>query len=122
MCKDIYYANKRNIFIFDADTEELSKERGELVLKCRWLDENGVWSSDEFVTLDMFQYDEENHKPFIMDADKAYLEKHPEYVERRKQLENSREDILKALMARQKHEEELEKRGTQSVPTFNWNY
>lgn len=110
MCKDIYYANKRNIFIFDADTEKLSKERGELVLKCRWLDENGVWSSDEFVTLDMFQYDEENHKPFIMDADKAYLEKYPEYVERRKQLENSREDILKALMARQKHEEELEKK------------
>ncbi|MBO5186038.1 MAG: WG repeat-containing protein [Prevotella sp.] len=109
MCKDIYYANKRNVFIFDADAEELSKERGELVLKCRWLDENGVWSSDEFVTLDMFQYDEESHKPFIIDADKAYLEKHPEYVERRKQLENSREDILKALMERQKHEEELER-------------
>ena len=110
MCKDIYYANKRNIFIFDADTEELSKERGELVLKCRWLDANGVWSSDEFVTLDMFQYDEESHKPFIIDADKAYLEKHPEYVERRKQLEISREDILKGLMERQKHEEELERR------------
>lgn len=110
MCKDIYYANKRNVFIFDADAEELSKERGELVLKCRWLDENGVWSTDEFVTLDKFQYDEESHKPFIVDADKAYLEKHPEYVERRKQLENSREDLLKALMERQKHEEELEKR------------
>lgn len=110
MCKDIYYANKRNVFIFDADTEELSKERGELVLKCRWLDEYGVWSSDEFVTLDMFQYDKESHKPFIIDADKAYLEKHPEYVERRKQLEISREDILKALMERQKHEESLEKK------------
>ena len=110
MCKDIYYANKRNVFIFDADAEELSKERGELVLKCRWLDENGVWSTDEFVTLDKFQYDEESHKPFIVDADKAYLEKHPEYVERRKQLENSREDLLKALMERQKNEEELEKR------------
>lgn len=110
MCKDIYYANKRNVFIFDADAEELSKERGELVLKCRWLDENGVWSTDEFVTLDKFQYDVESHKPFIVDADKAYLEKHPEYVERRKQLENSREDLLKALMERQKHEEELEKR------------
>lgn len=110
MCKDIYYANKRNVFIFDAEAEELSKERGELVLKCRWLDENGAWSTDEFVTLDKFQYDEESHKPFIIDADKAYLEKHPEYVERRKQLENSREDLLKALMERQKHEEELEKR------------
>jgi hypothetical protein len=109
MCKDIYYANKRNVFIFDADAEEKSKEKGELVLKCRWLDENGVWSPDKYVTLEMFQYDEEYHKPFIFDADKAYLEKYPENIERRKQLENSREYLLKALMERQKHEEELER-------------
>jgi hypothetical protein len=109
MCKDIYYANKRNVFIFDADAEEKSKEKGELVLKCRWLDENGVWSPDKYVTLEMFQYDEEHHKPFIFDADKAYLEKYPETIERRKQLENSREYLLKALMERQKHEEELER-------------
>ena len=109
MCKDIYYANKRNVFIFDADAEEKSKEKGELVLKCRWLDENSVWGPDKYVTLDMFQYDEEHHKPFIFDADKSYLEKYPEYVERRKQLENSREYLLKALMERQKHEEELER-------------
>ena len=109
MCKDIYYANKRNVFIFDADAEEKSKEKGELVLKCRWLDENGVWSSDKYVTLEMFQYDEEYHKPFIFDADKAYLEKYPENIERRKQLENSREYLLKALMERQRHEEELER-------------
>ncbi len=110
MCKDIYYANKRNVFIFDADAEEKSKEKGELVLKCRWLDENGVWSQDKYVTLEMFQYDEEYHKPFIFDADKVYLEKYPQYIERRKQLEHSREDLLKALMERQKHEEELEQR------------
>ena len=33
MCKDIYYANKRNVFIFDTEAEEKSKENGELVLK-----------------------------------------------------------------------------------------
>ncbi|MBR4157063.1 MAG: WG repeat-containing protein [Bacteroidales bacterium] len=110
MCKDIYYANKRNVFIFDADTEKLSKEKGELVLKCRWLDENGIWSNNQYITLDMLQYDEENHKPFIIDADKTYLEKYPEHVERRKKLEHSREYILKALMERQKNEEELEKK------------
>lgn len=110
MCKDIYYANKRNVFIFDTDTEEKSKERGELILKCRWLDENGMWSQDEYVTLDMFQYDEENHKPFFVDADKAYLEKYPEYAERRKQFEHTREHLLKGLMERQKQEEELENR------------
>lgn len=110
MCKDIYYANKRNVFIFDADAEEKSKEKGELILKCRWLDENGIWSQDQYVSLDDFQYDEEYHKPYIYDADKAYLEKHPEYIERRKQLENSREYLLKAFMERQKHEEDLERR------------
>lgn len=109
MCKDIYYANKRNVFIFDSDAEKESKEKGELVLKCRWLDENGVWSPDEYVTLEMFQYDEKYHKPFIFDADKAYLEKYPEYAARRKHLENSREYLLMALMERQKHEEELER-------------
>lgn len=110
MCKDIYYANKRNVFIFDADAEEKSQEMGELVLKCRWLDENGKWSSDEYVTLDMFKYDEENHKPYIVDADIAYLQKYPEYAERRKQLENSREYLLRALMERNKREEEYKRK------------
>lgn len=114
MCKDIYYANKRNVFIFDADAEAHSKEKGELILKCRWLDENGEWSADQYVTLDDFQYDEENHKPFIIDADKAYLEKYPEYVERRQKLEHSREDILNALMERQRQAAELERRKTET--------
>lgn len=109
MCKDIYYANKRNVFIFDTDAEKQSIERGQLVLKCRWLDENGIWSGDKYITLDKFQYDDENSKPFIVDADEAYLNKYPEYAERRKQLENSREYLLKNLMERQKYKEELEK-------------
>lgn len=110
MFKDIYYSNKRNVFIFDTDAADKSKEVGELVLKCRWLDENGSWSLDKYVTLEMLQYDEEYNKPFIFDADKAYLEKHPECIEKRKQFEFSREYLLKALMERQKYEENIEKR------------
>ena len=110
MCKDIYYANKRNVFIFDTDAQRESRKRGELVLKCKWLNENGDWSKDEFVTLDMFKYDEESGKPYIYDADKCYLEKYPNLVERRKQLEHSRENILKSLMERQKREEEYLRR------------
>lgn len=108
MCKDIYYANKRNVFIFDSEAERESVISGELVLKCRWLDENGVWSNDEFVTLDMFKYDNENHKPYIIDADTAYLAKYPEYAERRRSLEHSREYLLKALMERQRLEIQIE--------------
>ena len=43
MCKDIYYANKRNIFIFDKEAQEESEKRGELVLKCNWLDPDNLW-------------------------------------------------------------------------------
>ena len=110
MCKDIYYANKRNVFIFDADAEERSKEKGELVLKCRWLDENGQWSSDQYVTLDMLQYDEENHKAFVFDADKVYLENHPELKTIRKQLEHTREYLLQGLINRLKEEEKIKQR------------
>ena len=110
MCKDIYYANKRNVFIFDADAEERSKEKGELVLKCRWLDENGKWSNDQYVTLDMLQYDEENHKAFFFDADKVYLENHPELKTIRKQLEHTREYLLQGLINRQKEEEKIKQR------------
>lgn len=110
MCKDIYYANKRNVFIFDADAEERSKEKGELVLKCRWLDENGIWSSDQYVTLDMLQYDEENHKAYVFDADKVYLENYPELKEIRKQLEHTREYLLEGLLNRLKEEEKIKER------------
>ena len=110
MCKDIYYANKRNVFIFDTDAEELSKEKGELVLKCRWLDENGQWSSDQYVTLDMLQYDEENHKAYVFDADKVYLENHPELKTIRKQLEHTREYLLQGLINRLKEEEKIRQR------------
>ena len=43
MCKDIYYANKRNVFIFDAEAQQASEEREELVLKCNWLDTDNTW-------------------------------------------------------------------------------
>lgn len=106
MCKDIYYANKRNIFIFDKEAKEESEEKGQLVLKCRWLDENGMWSPEKYVTLDMLQYDEENHKPFIYDADKAFLQKHPELIENRKRFEHTSEELFNGLMEHQKREEE----------------
>ena len=106
MCKDIYYANKRNIFIFDKEAKEESEEKGQLVLKCRWLDENGIWSPEKYVTLDMLKYDEENHKPFIYDADKAFLQKHPELIENRKRFEHTSEELFNGLMEHQKREEE----------------
>ena len=115
MCKDIYYANKRNIFIFDEEAELKSLELGQLVLKCRWLDENGKWSQDQFVTLDQFLFDSKTNKPYVVDADKLYLQKHPHLIKQRKKLEHSREDLLNALMDRKRQEEELERQKSEEL-------
>ena len=115
MCKDIYYANKRNVFIFDKEAQKKSIEQEELVLKCRWLNANGDWDKDEFVTLDMFKYDEESGKPYIYDADKGYLENKPDLIAHRKQLEHTREFILNSLMEKQKREEENLRRKEEEI-------
>ncbi|MDE5887797.1 MAG: competence protein CoiA [Muribaculaceae bacterium] len=104
MCKDIYYANKRNIFIFDEEVKEQSQKEGKLILKCRWLDENGIWSTDQKVSLDDLIFDDENNKPYVFDADLKYLEKYPEKALLRKELEHSRSEILSSLIKRQEEE------------------
>ena len=43
MMKDIYYTNKRNIFVFDREAREESEKRKELVLKCNWLTPENQW-------------------------------------------------------------------------------
>lgn len=107
MCKDIYYANKRNIFIFDHQAQKLSVERGELILCCCWLDADGKFSSSEYLSLDQLSFDEDTMKPYYVDADKLYYEKYPHVEAELKQLERTREDILRDLMLRQQHEKDL---------------
>lgn len=105
MCKDIYYGNKRNIFIFDQKAQEMSSEAGELYLRCQWLDANGKFTDGEYLTIDQLSYDNESCKPFYVDADKIYYAKHPEIQEKISKLENSRYDIINALIERQCQEQ-----------------
>lgn len=107
MCKDIYYANKRNIFILDKHAQELSQERGELILHCRWMDENGKFSEGEYITLEQLSFDTETFKPFYIDADKIYYDAHPDIKSNLNDLEKSRTAILQELMNRNKRELEL---------------
>lgn len=105
MCKDIYYGNKRNIFIFDQKAQEMSSEAGELYLRCQWLDANGKFTEGEYLTVDQLSFDNESCKPFYVDADKIYYAKHPDIQEKIAKLEKSRYEIINALIERQCQEQ-----------------
>lgn len=108
MCKDIYYANKRNVFIFDAEAQQASRERGELVLKCNWLAPDNTWHysptkgkrDGKLITIDELKYDKETAKPYYFDAETPYYEMHPEVKERIQKEERSKQQIIDDLQAR----------------------
>lgn len=105
MCKDIYYGNKRNIFIFDQKAQQMSEEGGELFLRCQWLDAEGKFTEGEYLTIDQLSFDTESCKPFYVDADKIYYKKHPEILKKIAELEKSRHEILEELIERQLREQ-----------------
>lgn len=106
LAKDIYYANKRNVFILDKDAIKKSKEENKLYLSVTWLDLNNKFVEKKLVSLDELSFDENSCKPFYFDADEQYYQNHPEELKRVSDLERSREDVLNALMLKQKKEEE----------------
>lgn len=114
MCKDIYYANKRNVFIFDTEAQQASEEREELVLKCNWLDTDNTWhySSTKgngdgiLITIDELKFDKETAKPYYFDAETPYYEIHPEVKERIKKEERSKQQMIDDLQARASREAE----------------
>lgn len=97
MCKDIYYSNKRNVFIFDKEAQEQSKVRKQLILKCKWLKPNGYFSDEEFVALDDLKYDALNYKPYYIDADELYFKEHPESRQIQINLEREHKELLNGL-------------------------
>ena len=114
MCKDIYYANKRNVFIFDVEAQQASEEREELVLKCNWLDTDNTWhysptkgnGNGILITLDELNYDTETAKPYYFDAETPYYEIHPEVKERILKEERSKQQMIEDLQARASREAE----------------
>lgn len=94
---DILFTNKRNVFVFDKEAQDASIARGELVLKCNWLDADGEWhyqigkngKNGELIILDQIHYDSESYRPYRIDADAPYFEAHsseerPKLVSREK--------------------------------------
>ena len=114
MCKDIYYANKRNVFVFDIEAQQASEEREELVLKCNWLDTDNTWhysptkgnGNGILITLDELNYDTETAKPYYFDAETPYYEIHPDVKERILKEERSKQQMIDDLQARASREAE----------------
>ena len=114
MCKDIYYANKRNVFIFDSDAQKASEEKEELVLKCNWLDPDNSWHYSDskgngdgiLITLDELKFDEETAKPYYYDAETPWYESHPDSQKRIQENERSTKQMIEELHARASREAE----------------
>ncbi len=73
MMKDIYFENHHNVFVIDKEAWEEGLRRKELVLKCDWLESNGLWhhsgndnycSKGEFVALSDLTYNKTTYKPY----------------------------------------------------------
>ena len=132
MCKDIYYSNKRNAFIFDEKAQRISRDAGELYLLCIWFEpvlENGVYkqSNDcekkEYIKFSDLQFDETSYKLYYIDADalfapfqRKYYDGHKqEYVNSVIDLERLNEIRLKKLAKKKKEKELLQKKKEEKI-------
>ena len=115
LAKDIYYANKRNVFILDDDAMDMSKKENRLYLSVTWLDENNKFVEKKLVAIDELSFDENSCKPYYYDADKDYYQSHPEEQRRIMSLERERQHIVDALMKKKKDEEEKLKRIEEAI-------
>ena len=103
--RDIYFANKRNAFIFDDEARKWSRESGQLVLKCNWVEPDSTWHyantekrfGGEPVTLNMLKFDHNTHKLYFYDAETPYYEQNPDIAERLIAEQKTKEEYIKEL-------------------------
>lgn len=99
------FYNRRNVFFIDEDSMRESENRGELVLKCNYLDSDDKWhyrkdttlSNGTFVTIDNLIFDDEMCKAYFFDANIPYFELHPEKEDDFRTSIHSREEIIEDL-------------------------
>lgn len=127
MCKDIYYANKRNAFIFDKEAQLLSEKTGELHLLCKWFEpiiENNTYKQgndakkEEYIKFSDLKFDDAAYKPYYIDADvkfslyqRKYFDFHTQkYDNSLPDIERLNEIRLKKLQKKQKNREFLQQK------------
>jgi len=99
------YDNHRNVFVFDKEAQQESEKRGELVLKCNWLDENNAWrytvdkdnKNGCLIDISSLTFDKEYCKPYYFEANKPYFDLHPKALEWYLKTRKTREELLKQL-------------------------
>ena len=115
LAKDIYYANKRNVFVLDDEAIEKSKAENKLYLNVTWLDLKNKFVEKKLVSLDELSFDENSCKPYYFDADELYYKSHPDELQRISKLERTREEVLNALIAKQIADKEREKQIAEAI-------
>lgn len=99
------FFNRRNVFFIDDDSIRESEQRGELVLKCNYLDPDDKWhfrkettsSNGTFVTLENLIFDDDMCKPYYFDANRTYFDLHPGREEEYLSSLHTREEIVEDL-------------------------
>lgn len=123
MTKDIYYNNRLNIFIFDRASQEESMQRGELVLKCNWINAEGHWqyengnTSDDiggkFITLSDLNFNRA-YKPYYQDFESVYYSRFTDLKASKEDIEAQNKKELELLdllwQEEQKREEEAQRK------------
>lgn len=78
--KDIYYRNKRNVFVFDEDAYESSLKNKTLMLKCWWpipVENDGKIVNEwhhKFISIRDLKFDSETYEVYYHDSDKDFYE------------------------------------------------
>jgi len=124
MIKDIYYANKRNAFVFDEIAQQLSKETGELHLLCIWFEPliiNGEFQhnegirKEEYIKLSDLKFDNTSYKPYYVDADALYSEYQSGYFESKIDFENLQKLRLEKIAKKNKEREHIQLLNEQKI-------
>ena len=110
VAKDILFTNRRNVFVFDQEAQDESKKRGELILKCNWLDEDNEWfyriekngKNGLLISLDQIKFDPEDCRPFYFDADTPYFNAHPTAA---RPVKPTREELKNEILQQYEYEQ-----------------
>ncbi|MBW6536852.1 MAG: WG repeat-containing protein [Mariniphaga sp.] len=118
MCKDIYYANRRNAFIFDEEAQWRSEQEKELVLLCVWFEpliKNGNYIADsgirkeKYIKFSELNFDPKDYKPYYVDADALFLKYEPEQLARRQIFEKQERLRIEDYILKARETEEINK-------------
>ena len=103
--KNTLFDCHRNIFVFDKEAQQSSEEKNTLCLKYNWLDENDNWavshstmgSNGLIAEIADFVFDDEDCKPYIIEANEPYFSLHPKAKKLFLETRKTREQLLKEL-------------------------